>query len=135
MFRRNQTVTATVCVGIVDAISTASWGDPKFALHGSSTAELENLIVSGSPTAPHSHSNLVVYDTTAAYLPSGVVPLSPAALDKPCSSLWPTRTSLPSFVVGLDRVLTCCCQTKLICTLLTHRVSPVFHQFCLLNCT
>ena len=97
VLRRNQTKTATVCVGIVDAISTASWTDPKFALYGASAAKLENLIVSGSSTASHSHPNLVVYDTTATYLPSGVVPLSPAALHKPCSPLRLTRSSLPFF--------------------------------------
>ena len=116
VLRPNQTTTAAVSVSIVDARSTASWKDPIFAFYDTSAAELGNLIVSITPTAPHSHPNLVVYATTAAYLPSGVVPLSSAALHKPWSPLGLTKSSLPSFVVGLDRVLTCCCQTKLIYT-------------------
>ena len=117
VLRRNQTATtAAIYEGIIDALPTAFWKDPKFASYGASAAELDKCIISGFSTALHSPSNLVVYDTTAAYLRSGVVPLSPAAFRTPCSLLRPTRSSLPSFIVGLDRVLTCCCQTKLMYT-------------------
>ena len=117
VLRRNQTATtAAIYEGIIDALPTAFWKDPKFVSYGASAAELDKCIISGFSTALHSPSNLVVYDTTAAYLRSGVVPLSPAAFRTPCSLLRPTRFSLPSFIVGLDRVLTCRCQTKLMYT-------------------
>ena len=91
VLRRNQTATtAAIYEGIIDALPTAFWKDPKFVSYGASAAELDKCIISGFSTALHSPSNLVVYDTTAAYLRSGVVPLSPAAFRTPCSLLRPT---------------------------------------------